>query len=442
MKKFVFGVFTLLLAIATLNAQEEAEKAVKKAGKALSSYNLDPTNNQEKLKEAVEMADLGVSSPGMANNFSAWQTRGEVYNGVASNEMSAQTLSELKGEQYQLKNLDAPVKALESFEKALKAAEKKYETKDALKGIKETVNYLNVFSNPLLEAGDYAGAFPLLNGVLTARKLLMDNGEKDIFAEAKDLNNHRFVVAYCAQASGNKAVAKELFKTLVDAGHDEARIYSNYYRLLAEENDPNAMKILEMGRAKYPDNSEILFAEINEYIKAEKYDLLEQKLKEAIAKEPDNPSIYSALGNVYMNLQSAELEKGDKAKAEIYYEQSKKYYNDALAIDPNLFDAIYSLGSIYFNQAVEIVKKMNNLGLSKEDQKKYNEMGKEVDVLFDKALPYFQKAEKLNPNDTNTLIALREIFARRSDFEKSNEFKKRLEKVQSGGTNDKPYFNQ
>ncbi len=182
MKKFVFGVFTLLLAIATLNAQEEAEKAVKKAGKALSSYNLDPTNNQEKLKEAVEMADLGVSSPGMANNFSAWQTRGEVYNGVASNEMSAQTLSELKGEQYQLKNLDAPVKALESFEKALKAAEKKYETKDALKGIKETVNYLNVFSNPLLEAGDYAGAFPLLNGVLTARKLLMDNGEKDIFA--------------------------------------------------------------------------------------------------------------------------------------------------------------------------------------------------------------------------------------------------------------------
>jgi hypothetical protein len=61
--------------------------------------------------------------------------------------------------------------------------------------------------------------------------------------------------------------------------------------------------------------------------------------------------------------------------------------------------------------------------------------------LFKTALPYFKIAEKLNPNDTNTLIALKEIFARDNDFEKSGEFKKRLETVQGGGKNESSYFN-
>ena len=66
----------------------------------------------------------------------------------------------------------------------------------------------------------------------------------------------------------------------------------------------------------------------------------------------------------------------------------------------------------------------------------------EINTLFDQALPYFQKAESLDANDMNTLIALNEIYARKEDETLSPEFKKRLDTVKAGGKNAKSYFKQ
>jgi hypothetical protein len=59
---------------------------------------------------------------------------------------------------------------------------------------------------------------------------------------------------------------------------------------------------------------------------------------------------------------------------------------------------------------------------------------------FDLALPFFQRCEKANANDTNTLIALKEIYAKKDELDLSNEFKARYEKVQGGGKNESSYF--
>ena len=56
-----------------------------------------------------------------------------------------------------------------------------------------------------------------------------------------------------------------------------------------------------------------------------------------------------------------------------------------------------------------------------------------MDGLFEQALPYFQKAETRDGNDMNTLIALKEIYARLNDLEKSNGYKARIEALQGGG---------
>lgn len=71
--------------------------------------------------------------------------------------------------------------------------------------------------------------------------------------------------------------------------------------------------------------------------------------------------------------------------------------------------------------------------------KKLQTMKDEVMALFDQALPYFQTAESLDPNDMNTLIALNEIYARKED-ELSTEFKKRLDTVKEGGKNTTSHF--
>jgi tetratricopeptide (TPR) repeat protein len=201
-----------------------------------------------------------------------------------------------------------------------------------------------------------------------------------------------------------------------------------------------ADKILVEGRTKFPDDPSLLFTEINALLKAGKLDELIDRLKQAIKKEEGNIGLYVTLGNVYDNLFQSMLKEKNDAKATEYFTEANKYYGQALARDPKNVDATYSIGALYYNKAAFLTQEMNEItdfsgaGLKKLDALKNQVMG-----LFDQALPYFQKAESLNPNDTNTLVALTEIFARKED-ELSLEFKKRLNVVKAGGKNETAYF--
>jgi tetratricopeptide (TPR) repeat protein len=439
MKKLLLSLTTLILLSSFGYSQEDPEKALSKAGRALGSFNLDPANNAGKLDEAIDMIEVAVKDNTVAGKAKAWQTRGEIFLAVSDQDMGKIAVDP----EAKPKHPDAPVKAAESFMKALELAEKKYETKDALKGLKDVGNKLNVVGNSQIGSEDYAGAFTSFNTVLKVDELLRKNGESPITPDA-ELANQKFVVAYCAQASGNTAKAKELYKTLVDEDIDEALVYSQYFNLLmAEGKSDDALVVLEKGRKKYPQNTEILFAEINYYIQQQRFDVLETKLKEAIEREPNNPSVYSALGNVYMNLHNQEFEKDlNSEQAKKYFQNALDYFNQAIKIDPKQFDAIYSIGSLYFNKAVGLQKAANNLGMSKEDQEKYKKYTEEIHKLMETSLPYFQKTESMDPNDTNTLIALSEIYARLEDFEKVKEFKARLDNVKNNVKNSSSYFKQ
>ena len=79
---------------------------------------------------------------------------------------------------------------------------------------------------------------------------------------------------------------------------------------------------------------------------------------------------------------------------------------------------------------------------SQEGIKKYEALKEKIFSEFDEALPYFQECEKLDPNDINTLIALKEIYARKDNLEMSNVFKERLDTVQAGGKVEDSYFNR
>jgi len=436
MKKSFSTFFALVLSVGVIFSQDDPGKALTKAGRALGSYNLDPANNGEKLKEAIDYIEIAAASAETNTLVKTWQIRGEIYNALADKDINRLLIDN----SYVPVRPDAPGIASESFIKALGFASKKYETKDALNGLAEAGNKLNAIGNNLIQQAKYAGAYAALNLVLTVNEALKTNGGEPIIS-AGDLSNQKFVVAYCANVAGEKARAKELFKELYEAGSEEATVYASYFNILFAEKDPDAIKVLEAGRAKFPDNTEILFAEINYYISAQKFDILEGKLKEAIAKEPNNPSVYSALGNVYMNLFQTEFEaNGLSELAQKYFDGALDYFGQAVNIDEKQFDAIYSIGSLYFNRAVEILKKANNLPLAQA--KEYDALIKESNGLMNTSLPYFKKSESINPNDINTLIALKEIFARMNEFDMVKEFTARLQNVQDGGKNETSYFNE
>jgi tetratricopeptide (TPR) repeat protein len=436
MKKYLFTIIMLTWAAFVTFGQEDPSKALTKASRALSAYNLDKSGGETKLKEATDMIKIAIESPTTNNSSKTWQTRGEIYIALSDKEITMIALND----SYEIQNPEAPIIAAESFEKALSLAQKKFETKDALKGLAESGTKLTAFGNNQINRNDFNGAYKSLNRVMISNKLLTDNGEAAIIPET-GMENHKYVVAYCAQQIGQTAHAKQLFQELIAQKTTEPSVYSNLFYILFKEKDLKAIEVLETGRKAFPENTEILFAEINYYISEQRYDVLEIKLKEAIEREPNNPSVYSALGNVYMNMFTSEFEKDTKSTvAQGYFDKSLEYFNKAVEIDPKQFDAIYSVGSLYFNRAVVLIKMANELGMSAEEQKKYSALEKESSTLLDKSLPYFQRAEALNPNDVNTLIALSEIFARKNDIDKSMEFKGRLEKARSGENNPTSYF--
>lgn len=433
MKKVFLSILSILAISFSIQAQDIAPaKALKKAGKALSGYNLDPTGNGEKLVKAVEMIEIAMADETVASNPGAWVKAGEIYNALGSQQQNALQIAGLKGEVVELKNHDSALKATNAFTKALELAKKKYHKKDALAGLGESVSYLNLFANSFLgENADYATAFPYLDAISTVRTLLLDNGKKDIFTDPAAADQNQLLTAYAASAAGKTDRSMELFSDLITKESAPVSAYTMYIDVLKKADKADeASAVLAKAKAKFPGNKDLLFSEINEDLQNENYEALEGKLKTAIDAEPDNPSVHNVLGDVYQNLSAAALAAGNVAKSEEYFQAGLAAYNSALKLDPSITHSTYSLGSMYYNKAAAIVPVMNALGTSKADTKKYDELKAKMEGMFEQALPFFEKAEASNPNDRNTLIALKEIYARKNDFKKSGEYKARLEALE------------
>jgi tetratricopeptide (TPR) repeat protein len=440
MKNLILGLISFLLISTALQAQE-ADKELKKAGRALSAYNLDPTGNKGKLKEAVEHIQVAENAPETNTLAETWLTKGMIFNEIATQKIAVRQFG--LGDGSDLPAVQHPeVEAFEAFKKALEFAQKKYETKDALKGLAAVQSSLYNFGIYDYEDQDYKGAYVAFKGVLEVHDLLTKNGEKSSLEAETDYNDQLYITGLAALNADMAKDAEPIFQKLYDSNFDKPAIFEALYKIKAEDDIEAAYKYLETGRKKFPDDISLLFAEINHYLRVGKLEVLITQLQEAINMEPNNVSLYSTLGNVYDNLYQKEYEAGNNEKAAEYFNSALSYYNQALEKEPKYFDAIYSIGALYYNKAAAMTKDLKVLedDYSRDGIKKYEAKKKEIFDQFDMALPFFQKAEGLNPNDQSTLIALREIYARKNELELYEEFKVRLEKVQNNEMNESSYF--
>lgn len=439
MKKMLFAFASLFIAAQVAVAQDDGGKLAKQAGRSLAAYNIDPANNAAKLEEAKQKIDKALETAEAQAMASAWITKGDIYNTMLQKDMAKRMIdpnAPLTGDNDALVAFEAYKNGYEN------PAVKKYEKGDAVKGIMETQGHLVNIGVAKYEAGEYEKAFFSFQASLQAHDILKANTQKSVLDDPDQYENQVYITALAAQMAKRNAEALKYYNDLYAKGNAKAGIYDGLYNLKSEVGDEaGAEKILEEGRAKHPDDSGLLFAEINLYLKKGKLDDLTGRLKQAIAKEPNNINLYVTLGNVYDNLYQTMSKEKNEAKADEYFEEAKKYYQQAMEKDPKNADAVYSLGALYYNKAAVRTQELNSMpeDYSSEGLKKLKAYKDEVMGLFDKALPYFQKAESLSPNDLNTLIALSEIYARKED-ELSLEFKKRLDTVKDGGKNAAPYF--
>jgi tetratricopeptide (TPR) repeat protein len=436
MKKLLLGLLTMLF-VFQIAAAQDGKNAYKEAKKAKNAYDLDPQNNKAKLQEAVDAIEVALGDSEMASEQDAYLLKGEIYDEIARQVVVIEETG--IGDLEELPQVTMPaVQAAEAYLTALKMAEKRREKKDPLKGLTSVQTNLSNLGIYAIRAPDYAAAYANFGIGLDVHQALKAEGEDSILDAEGQYDDQRYYAGLAALLNEDYDAAKTLYEQLAAENYDEAGIYEGLYTIEAESGaGPEvAYSYLEKGRELFPEDTQLLFAEINHYLKIGKLDVLTDKLQDAIEKEPTNVSLYTTTGNVYDQLFQKAYAAGETDKANEYFEKALKYFNEALEVEPTNSVAIYSIGALYFNRGAQMSQGLVELSndFSKEGQKKYNELEAKVNGEFEKAMPWFQKAEIQDPNDVNTIIALKEMYARRGDFETSNEFKDRLETVQSGGT--------
>ncbi len=429
MKKLFIVALAIFYSASSVFAQD-AKKSLKSASKDLAKYYQDPVNNAAMLEGALKAVNAAFEDATVQADPEAYLIKGEIYNSIGSSESNFKIINK----DYKLKTLNAGLEAANAFLKAKELAVKKGHTKDALSGLAQAEVLLSGIGSAVFETQDYLGAFKNFSLLTKVGNLLKENKIKSSFDNAE----YAADVEYYTVVSGHYGKAPEaevlpLLEAMYKKGTDKPLIYEALYAIKSKTDETGALAILEAGRTKLPEETSLLFAEINYYLSKGKLGILVDKLKAAIAKEPNNVSVYTTLGNVYDQLVAKEKEAGNTAKAEEYFKNALDYYGQALKLDDKNVTAVYSIGALYYNKAAGYTSEINKLAndYSTAATKKYDALKIEMNAIFDQALPYFISAEKLDPTDRNTLIALKEIYAKKSNFEKVNEYKGKLEAAET-----------
>ncbi|MCP9235055.1 lipopolysaccharide assembly protein LapB [Lewinella sp. JB7] len=438
MRNFLLSAFIALFAISAAFAQSGEDK-LKEASKAYSSFT--STKDPVKLQEAVDAAQIALQDPTVQSDYKAHLEVADIYSAVINQYVTDRTLA--NNEPIEPLLAQAASKAAKLYMKAYNLSDKKGGQRDALKGLETLQGNISNEGIYAIQDKSYADSYAAFNTSVEVHEFLTKNGGKSVYeGDESKLNDERYYAALSAVLNEDYNAAEPLFLALYSGGYDDVGIYDGLYKVYSGKDDmEQAGKYLQEGREKFPDETQLLFTEINYYLAQDKLDELTDKLEEAIKAEPENVSLYATLGSVYDRLYQSTRDE-DPETAKTYFNNAKSNYEAGLNVDEENASLIYSLGALYFNRAANMTNQLVELGndFSKEGQAKYEALEKEINAEFDIAFPYFQKAEKTDPNNLNTLIALKEIFARRDNYDASNEMKARIEKVQAGEKIEKSYF--
>ncbi len=422
MKNLIYVAFLMIMG-ATSTFAQTGKKAFKEAEKLIKKYNKNPLEGDIDIASAVTMLETSFEDEDFASKGKNWLKMGDLLNGISD----ATYLQYATDNTYVSPVPNASMLAHKAFSKAMDLGE----TKKALSGMMSLENHLNNAAAIAYTAKDYASAFSNFKKTLAVQKLLTENGkESRLDADPTLYGDQVLFTAVSAYYGGETEASKPYFIELKEMEKTDAVIYDALYNIYNKEGDSEkATMMLEAGRTANPDDTGLLFTEINHYLQSGQLEILTTKLEQAIEQEPDNVSVYVTMGSVYDQLHQKANKDGDAVKSKENFDKALDYYNQGLSKDATNFDATYSIGALYYNKAAGMVGIINELAndFSSEGMKSYDAKKIEMDNIFKQALPFFEKAEMLDTTDKNTVIALKEIYARLNQLDKSEEYKVKLE---------------
>ncbi len=230
--------------------------------------------------------------------------------------------------------------------------------------------------------------------------------------ESKDGGNYYFEKGYNAYQERNWAIAEKYLNKSIDLKYGNGNAVIILYQLLAKIGAYTKIeKNLIRGYKTYPENDTIIAAIIDYYINTCREGYALDFLNEMIALKPNKASYYYARGALYDNKK--------------FNDQAIYNYEICLNLDSGYFNALYNLGSLYYNIGV----KQMSIANTESDSKRFQSKKKIANIYYRKSLPYLEKARKINPIDVPLLESLKSLYFRFDILDKYDEVNNKLSKL-------------
>lgn len=384
----------LTIALATVTLGVSAQNA-----NVVNAYNY---MTDGKLAKAVEFIEPAVLDPKTGASEKAWRYRGDIYRLI------------VMGEDAALKTQfpDALEKSVESY---LKATE--LDTKGSYK--QENIRALGALQGVSLNAGN--DAFTAKEYDTAIAKYGLSERIAKTFGQVD--TNAVFNSALAYEAKGDVPNAIKRYREALAIGYAKPEIYRYIAALQRKSDDLNgAIVSIQEGRAKFPDNKDIILDEMSYLLAAERSEEAEASVALAIEKDPENAVLYSIQGSLFDKKASAATDAKDEVAMNMWYDKAEQAYKTSIAKDPKYFDAYFNIGVLYNNRAAFEYEKCN---LIKSDTE-YMKCKKVADDIYLKAVPYFESAHALDATDVQTMQQLMKLYAKTNDQAKYEAMKAKL----------------
>lgn len=399
----------LLIGLAGFSQKSEirdAEKALKKGDAAAAKASIDAamgmiSGADEKLQaEYYFVRGQVYADLAKKGNTDAFEPAVDAFKKVISTEESSgkERFSADAREQMTSIANDLVNAAVEDNkeEKFTEAAEKLYMGYQL--SPKDTV-YLYYAASSAVNAGDYEKA-------LEYYKELKDVGYDGSQMVYKATNVETGEVEAMARTQRDLMVKSGTYTNPVDEKTESKRaeIVRNIaliYTQLGQNEE--ALAAYADARADNPDDVNLVLNEANLYYQMGDKDKFKDLMAEAARMAPDNADLHYNMGVINM-------EQGN-------LEEARKAYKKAIEINPGYVNAQLNLSTTYVNEGNALIDQMNELGNSRADIEKYEQLKTQKDELFKEGVEVLEAALKTNPDNQSVLTQLKNIYGALGDTE-------------------------
>ena len=243
-------------------------------------------------------------------------------------------------------------------------------------------------------AGKFAEAAPMFKKAYDIAKSLGS-------ADANEMLN---LAATSALRAEDYNTALGYFTEVKNNGTETADLYRHLaacYNGLG--NAEQAMAMINAGLEKDPSDANLILEKVNAYLKEGKGAEAVQDLTKLLELDPNNAQLLFVLGTIY----------GDESNEGLYdTDKARQYYEQALSVKPDYYDAIYNIGVLYTTMANKYIEQANEItGFSKKEQDQYNSLIEQGNELLRTGLPYLKQAYDAQPSD-DVKNVLRSIYVK------------------------------